>query len=108
MVMWGLSKEALDDPFRPPPEACLVFCLHCQQVYSSDDIVWREEDGRGFWCCPVPGCGGMGFGFDIHPVEDGDEIDEEDWDEDWEEGEYDEPEYEEGARDGDADDDVPW
>ena len=24
---------------------------------------------QGFWCCPMPGCDGIGFGFDIFPVD---------------------------------------
>ena len=37
-------------------------------------IEWRVErdaDGNshGFWCCPMPGCDGKGFGFDIFPVD---------------------------------------
>jgi hypothetical protein len=43
-------------------------------VYDSYRIEWRVEqdaDGRlhGFWCCPVSGCGGRGFGFDILPLD---------------------------------------
>jgi hypothetical protein len=29
----------------------------------SSQIVWRD----GFWSCPVEGCGGAGYQFDIHP-----------------------------------------
>jgi hypothetical protein len=62
------------DPFRPPAIPTEVSCLHCGQVYDSSRIEWRvetEEDGslRGFWCCPVPGCGGRGFGCDILPTD---------------------------------------
>lgn len=62
------------DPFRPPDIPTEVFCLHCQQEYDSYLIEWREEkqaDGsvHGFWCCPTPGCGGMGFGFDLLPTD---------------------------------------
>ena len=37
-------------------------------------IEWRIEsdaDGNlhGFWCYPTPGCGGVGFGFDILPTD---------------------------------------
>lgn len=62
------------DPFRPPAVPTEVSCLHCGQVYDSSRIEWRvgtEEDGSlcGFWCCPIPGCGGRGFGFDILPTD---------------------------------------
>lgn len=70
MVMWvDLPKEALEDCFKPPDEPCRVRCLHCGQEYDSDKIVWRDTGDRGFWCCPVEGCGGAGFTFDIHPVD---------------------------------------
>jgi hypothetical protein len=62
------------DPFRPPAIPTLVGCIHCGQEYDSYRIEWRVEqdaDGkqRGFWCCPIEGCGGCGFGFDILPVD---------------------------------------
>lgn len=64
-----LPKEALDDPFRPPLEPCAVRCLHCNMEYSSSEITWRSSPGGGFWCCPTDGCGGMGFNFDIFPLD---------------------------------------
>ncbi len=90
--------DPTSDPFGPPTIPTLVGCLHCHQEYESYLIERRQEpdsDGvqRWWWCCPVPGCGGRGFGFDILPVdpawrsEDGssgwvyDEEDEEDDDE---------------------------
>ncbi len=62
------------DPFRPPLASTLVSCLHCGREYESYQIQWREasdEPGRegGYWCCPVEGCNGIGFGFDILPVD---------------------------------------
>ena len=62
------------DPFRPPAIPTLVHCIHCNEEYDSYLIEWREStgaDGRthGFWCCPIPGCDGAGFGFDIFPVD---------------------------------------
>jgi len=59
-----LSREASDDPFGPPEEPLQVQCLHCGGEYCSSEIVWRD----GFWCCPTPGCDGVGFTFDIFPV----------------------------------------
>ncbi|HUS93116.1 MAG TPA: hypothetical protein VM695_14760 [Phycisphaerae bacterium] len=70
MIMWGLPEKAREDCFRPPDEPCLVRCLHCGHEYTSDRIVWREEDdGEGFWCCPEEGCDGRGYTFDIHPID---------------------------------------
>jgi hypothetical protein len=62
------------DPFGPPEVSVEVECLHCGQQYDSYLIEWRIEtdaEGKqhGFWCCPTPGCGGMGFGFDIFPTD---------------------------------------
>jgi hypothetical protein len=62
------------DPFGPPAIPTEVGCLHCQEEYESYLIEWRVEPdhtGRphGFWCCPTPGCGGRGFGFDIFPTD---------------------------------------
>jgi len=62
------------DPFGPPPISTEVFCLHCGEEYDSYRIEWRVldmEDGskHGFWCCPIEGCDGKGFGFDIFPTD---------------------------------------
>jgi hypothetical protein len=62
------------DPFRPPAIPSLVHCIHCNLEYESYLIEWRESTGadgktQGFWCCPMPGCDGIGFGFDIFPVD---------------------------------------
>lgn len=62
------------DPFYPPAISTLVHCLHCNEEYDSYRIEWRIEkshDGsdHGFWCCPIEGCDGRGFGFDILPVD---------------------------------------
>jgi hypothetical protein len=72
-----MSHDPFDpdtDPFRPPAVPTEVSCLHCGQTYDSSRIEWRvetAEDGslRGFWCCPISGCGGVGFGFDILPTD---------------------------------------
>ena len=63
------------DHFRPPSIPTLVGCLHCQEEYDSYLMVWRvrtdaHDKPAGFWCCPTEGCGGIGFGFDIHPVDE--------------------------------------
>ncbi|MFN4261548.1 MAG: hypothetical protein ACK4RK_19875 [Gemmataceae bacterium] len=62
------------DSFKPPKQPTEVACLHCGQIYDSDMIEWRIEESsdgslHGFWCCPVPGCDGKGFGFDILPTD---------------------------------------
>jgi hypothetical protein len=62
------------DPFKPPEISILVGCLHCGEEYDSYRIEWRiktDRDGKphGFWCCPTPGCDGLGFGFDILPCD---------------------------------------
>lgn len=62
------------DPFGPPAVSTVVQCLHCGEQYDSYRIEWRVEtdaDGKqhGFWCCPIPGCDGIGFGFDILPID---------------------------------------
>ena len=71
--MSDLPPEALSDCFRPPDIPVVVQCLHCGREYDSYLIWWDEQiiDGErsGFWRCPTPGCGGAGFGFDIHPVD---------------------------------------
>jgi len=68
------DSDADRDPFRPPAISTLVGCLHCGEEYDSYQIEWRIEtchDGkkRGFWCCPMEGCDGRGFLFDIFPVD---------------------------------------
>ena len=72
-----MSDDPLDpdrDPFRPPEVPTEVSCLHCGREYDSYLIEWRVEtdaEGKqhGFWCCPTPGCSGIGFGFDILPTD---------------------------------------
>ena len=62
------------DCFRTPAIPTLVGCLHCGEEYDSYLIEWRVSTAvngkpHGFWCCPTPGCGGAGFGFDILPAD---------------------------------------
>lgn len=43
-------------------------------MYDSYRIEWRIEPNRngvprGGWCCPIEGCDGKGFGFDILPTD---------------------------------------
>ena len=125
--------DPLADPFHPPEIPTEVRCLHCGEEYDSYLIEWRVETGpdgaeRGFWCCPTPGCGGCGFGFDILPTDpeyrderggwitddDDDESDGEDYSDEEESLEDDLPpdwpseiETDEDAEDG-PDEDLPW
>jgi hypothetical protein len=72
-----MAHDPLDpsaDPFHPPEIPTEVRFLHCGEEYDSYLIQWRVETGpdgkqQGFWCCPTPGCGGCGFGFDILPTD---------------------------------------
>jgi hypothetical protein len=69
-----MDDEKEMDPFGPPKVPVLVACLHCGEEYDSSLIEWRRVivgQGRiqGFWCCPIAECGGVGFGFDILPVD---------------------------------------
>src|SRR4051794_20357854 len=105
------------DPFGPPVIPTIVGCLHCREEYDSYRIEWRVEqtaDGRpmGFWCCPTPGCGGMGFGFDILPVDPNYQDEHGGWihtgdDEEDEDEIEDDAELPEGARERPPDDDDP-
>jgi hypothetical protein len=98
-----MSHNPLDpsgDPFGPPEISCEVECLHCGQQYQSYLIEWRietdaEGNQHGFWCCPTPGCGGVGFGFDILPTDPNYHDERGGWvyDDDDDEEEYDEDEF---------------
>jgi hypothetical protein len=66
------SYDKFKDPFAPPKVPCVVCCIHCGSTYDSWRIIWRDMPGEaieGAWCCPIPGCDGIGFRFDIHPVD---------------------------------------
>jgi hypothetical protein len=113
------------DLFRPPDTPTLVGCLHCGQEYESYRIEWRIErtrDGKssGFWCCPIAGCGGRGFGFDILPLDPAYRDERGGWcsDDDDEEDDYaeidvtdvieDEPLPDPDTDDGSKDEELPW
>jgi hypothetical protein len=73
-IMDANEPDPEKDPFGPPAIPTEVECLHCGKQYDSYLIEWRIETGgdgarHGFWCCPTPGCSGMGFGCDILPVD---------------------------------------
>lgn len=65
------AEPGADDPCGPPAEPVLAHCLHCGNDYMSSEMryVVRESSGRGFWSCPTPGCGGIGWGIDIFPFD---------------------------------------
>lgn len=76
----------------------MVCCVHCGQTYLSDQLEWRPGGGPGAlgaWCCPTPGCDGVGFLYDIWPI-DPEWTDEngnricffDDDDEEWEDADY--------------------
>ena len=102
------SQDGSDDPFRPPDIPIEVHCIHCGEEYESYLIKWVvDEKGEGFWCCPTPGCDGIGFCFDIWPTdpewrdEDGNKVVF------FDDGEYDEEEYDEDdSLEGESE--VPW
>lgn len=68
-----MQQQRDSDSFHPPAIPIEVCCLHCGKEYESYLIYWKKFKGEsgtpGFWCCPIPGCGGMGFGFDIFPTD---------------------------------------
>lgn len=57
------------DIFGPPEEPTECFCMHCGRIFMSDLMVPVDVDGERHWMCPVPGCGAMGFSFDIFPTD---------------------------------------
>lgn len=67
-----MARSRDEDPFAPPAIPTEVECLHCGEVYDSWRILWQEDETCAFgghWCCPTPGCGGLGFLFDIWPTD---------------------------------------
>lgn len=61
-----------DDAMGPPATPVEVECIHCGSVYMSDKIRWQPDangPGGGWWTCPVAGCDGAGFCFDIFPTD---------------------------------------
>lgn len=113
------GEPGSDDPFRPPDIPTEVECIHCGEEYESYLIRWVPNDERnpddGFWCCPTPGCDGVGFCFDIFPT-DPDWRDENghkvwcdfDEDEDSPEGEESDEDFEEGTEEDSDDEEAEW
>src|SRR5437899_3349686 len=68
------ADDGSDDCMRPPDIPIEVHCIHCGEEYQSYLMEYRIETkgssrGKGFWCCPTPGCDGAGFLFDIYPTD---------------------------------------
>ena len=84
------DKEA---PFAPPAGSIEVECIHCGEIFDSWQMQLRNEgpDNEPAWCCPTPGCDGLGFCFDVWPTdrEWRDENGELVWHEDADETEFD-------------------
>jgi hypothetical protein len=116
--------DADADPFRPPALSTIVHCLHCGEEYDSYRIEWRvltDGSGRahGFWCCPIEGCDGCGFGCDIFPIdpeyrdENGDKMWTDD-DDEGDDGTDEEPDSSAGSSNGSGrvepedGDSLPW
>lgn len=59
-----------DDPFAPPCVPVLVRCLHCDFVYMSSEMAYgkRFHSHDSIWWCKNKTCDGGGFGFDIFPI----------------------------------------
>jgi hypothetical protein len=76
----GLQLVA--DTCRPPTAATLVKCQRCGQEYDTTRIEERFDGDadRPQWCCPIAGCSGRSFGFNILPVNRQYHIEEGDWD----------------------------
>lgn len=57
--------------FPPPATPIEVHCIHCGRNFSSSLMVkqWMEHTGEYAWCCPNESCDGIGFCFDIWPVD---------------------------------------
>ncbi len=66
------TPSADDSSMDPPKEPCEVCCIHCGNTYMSNEVRWQPDangpDG-GWWVCPIDGCDGAGFCFDIFPTD---------------------------------------
>jgi hypothetical protein len=57
--------------FPPPADVIDVHCIHCGKTFVSSDMVkrWIDSTAEYAWCCPDEECDGVGFCFDIWPVD---------------------------------------
>ncbi len=60
-----------DAAFPPPAEPIEVHCIHCGRTFTSSEMVkrWIEGTAEYAWCCPDESCDGVGFCFDVWPVD---------------------------------------
>ncbi len=61
-----LPDVARDDPFGPPAHSRPVKCLHCGRTFDSALMTWDPLTES--WGCPMPGCDGKGYGYDLHDL----------------------------------------
>lgn len=59
-----------NDPFAPKRGSSrLLFCLHCRNVCTENEVKWDSESG--IWMCKnFPECTGGGVGFDLIPMDE--------------------------------------
>ena len=102
--------EEDDQYFAPPSQPVEVFCLHCGNVYCSSEMKFvpaangacTQNGVQGDWYCAAPGCDGIGYGFDVHSIEEweangcsDDDCDEEEFEDDSSEAYIEEVRYNE-------------
>ena len=105
------TPDNRDDCFGPPEKPVECFCLHCGHIYMSDLLLAVNVDGTVHYACPVKGCDGMGYKFDIFPVNDEDDeewmAEEEEYVDEDEAEEFEEEEFEALDPDGEIPFDPP-
>jgi len=74
LINWDKnSKEAREDSFAPPEKPTQSRCIHCDEEFTTDKMIWGTKVGvravGPVWWCPTPRCDGAGFGFDVFQVE---------------------------------------
>ena len=64
-----LPTAASDEPATADARRRLDDTVEDPTLYGT--LEEPDADGKlhGFWCCPIPGCDGRGFGFDILPTD---------------------------------------
>jgi len=58
-----------DNVMGPPVEPVECVCIHCNRIFMSDLMIRIDVDDETHWMCPVPGCGALGYQFDIWPTD---------------------------------------
>ena len=72
-----LPRVALDDPVCPPNSDKTCRCLHCGDTFQANQMEWIAPDQdpeEGMWYCPNQDCDGMGYGVDIHPMKQEEQV----------------------------------